>query len=127
MSGVTSHTPTLDLAGGPSLRSNIKDKTVTVRLSSEELTELKATARATGLTASGYTRAVALGQSIEVKPPVPAVNAQVYAALGKVGGNLNQIAARLNVGDKPGDIGAALVQLTQLLKATRAQLLGAGG
>ena len=121
--GFPCDTSTLGPAGASSLRSKIKG----VRLTDAELQDICTAARACNMPPSVFMRSVVLGKKIDSKPPVPQINAQAYTQLGKVGGNLNQIALKLNSGKEPDEnLAAALSQLAGVLKSIRGQLLGAG-
>jgi hypothetical protein len=96
-------------------------------LTDAELQDICTAARACNMPPSVFMRSVVLGKKIDSKPPVPQINAQAYTQLGKVGGNLNQIALKLNSGKEPDEnLAAALSQLAGVLKSIRGQLLGAG-
>lgn len=126
MPGITSDTPTLAPSRGclPSVESLKRTTAVSLRVSASELEQIKEAARAAGLPPTVFIRCAALGQHIESRPPIPAINAQAYAQLGRVGGSLNQIAARLNTGERvEGDqLVAVLSALTKTVRALRAEL-----
>lgn len=99
---------------------------LSTRLTQSEFNDLRASARAAAMPPTVFLRACALGQRIESRPPVPAVNAQTYNQLGHIGSNLNQIAAKLN-SRRPADAAAivnAIGQLVGAIKTIRGQLLG---
>lgn len=114
---------TLARAGRPSLRSRVKG----IRFTDAELQDICLAARACNLTPSEFLRRAALSVKIDAKPPVPEVNARAYAALGKIGTNINQIAARLNsksAGKVDEHLSTALSLLIPTLKDIRRDLLG---
>lgn len=80
-----------------------RGKTLQVRLSEAELERIAADAQAAGLSLSGYARAQLLGAvtpRTRKAAPLPAVKllAQIFAALGKIGSNMNQLARAVNQG-----------------------------
>lgn len=114
---------TLAPAVRPSLRSKIKG----IRFTAAELQDICLAARACGLTPSEFLRRSALNLKVDAKPPVPEINAKSYAALGKIGTNINQIAARLNgkTGAKVDEhLSTALGLLIPTLRDIRRDLLG---
>lgn len=82
-------------------------------------------AEAAGLKVGQFCLAAAKGTKIT--PPVPAINRQLYADLGRVGSNINQIARKLNSENRlsGSDLVAALNSLSESLAETRRQLIGA--
>ncbi len=102
-----------------------------IRLSDAEYAALVERAHATSIhTVAGYVRAAALGQRLPpAARPVPAVNQEQYVALGRAGGNLNQLARSVNRGliltDR--DLMPVLRQVYEDLQEVRRGLLGAGG
>lgn len=107
---------------------------VLVRLLPAERAALTAKAAQAGLSLAGYLRLAGLGRAgTRAKRAAPGVNitalAQAVAALNKVGGNLNQIAHRLNSGQGAGetvrtlaatqDAVAQIVALTRRKKAAK--------
>jgi len=87
-----------------SVNNEKKDKHVGVRMTAAEFSELKKLAEKVGLKPSTFLRNIGLGFDL----PAPIFDRKIIAALGKIGGNLNQIARRLNVGDQ--------VSSTEILK-----------
>lgn len=69
---------------------------------------------------------LAAGRGTTITPPVPAINRQLYADLARVGGNINQIAKKLNSENRlsGSDLIATLNDLSQSLADVRLQLLG---
>mgnify|MGYP000900399662 FL=1 len=82
-----------------------KDR-VTVRLTEDERRLLEAAAEEAGLSIGAFIRARALGDAGErFKKRPPADRAELtrlLAQLGKVGSNLNQMARRINSGERVG-------------------------
>jgi len=69
-----------------------KSTKLTIRLSPEEITRLKAHARAAGLTQSGYLRMLICGVSPRAVPPEPFY--EVMEELRKIGGSMAACAAQ---------------------------------
>lgn len=84
-----------------------KDR-VTIRLTEEERRSLEEGAEAMGLSIGAFIRKRALGdpgERFRKRPPADRQElTRLLGELGKVGGNLNQIARRINSGDQPPDI-----------------------
>lgn len=112
----------------PEVARSPRSISMKTKLTVSEAEEVAAIARASGLTISALLRRSVLAQKIESRPPVPAINAQAYAELGRIGGNLNQLARWANNNKLPPDFGGQLAQainnLGAAIKTTRAQLLG---
>lgn len=105
---------------GPALRK----KTIGVRVSDDELGQLKAKARAAGLAPASLLRSAAL--DAELPPlPVPAINRQAYADLARLASNINQLARAAHEGRAVVD--ADLLERTRAeLSRLRLALVGAG-
>ncbi len=69
--------------------------TILVRLAPDERQAVQIAADTLGVSLSDLCRDMVLGLELP-QPPTPKVDVQTYAQLGKVGGNLNQIAHALN-------------------------------
>jgi hypothetical protein len=84
-----------------------RSKTVTVRLTPPEFDALAARAAASGLKPPGYIRAAAAGAAgPRARREIPAsVNElrQLLGAVGKLGANVNQLAAAANRGEVPAE------------------------
>lgn len=106
--------------------SSLRSKILGTRLTDAEFHDLKSAARACGITPAELVRCSILGIKVEPKALVPQVNAMTYAALGKVGSNINQLAARVNSGkdNHTNEIQKALSQLAGILKNIRSEVLG---
>ena len=81
-----------------SATGEIRDKAIRVHLSATELLYLQE--RAGALSLSEYLLKAGLGQAIPQRrqpQPVPQLNREMLLELGKIGGNLNQIARMCNL------------------------------
>ncbi len=102
-----------------------RNKLAHVRLSDEEHALLKSAADATGLALGAYLRAAALdtpGPRAARKPPIQRQElVRLLGQVGKVGGNVNQIARAINTGDDPhglvDDIKASAVEIAEMRAA----------
>lgn len=97
---------------------------VALRMTPPEFDRIEDKAEAAGMKPGRL--AVAAALDLEIKPPVPAINRQLYAELARVGGNLNQIARRLNAENRlsGGDLVAALNELSRRIAEARRELIG---
>ena len=106
----------------------IRDRHITIRLSSEERAAVDTAAERAGLTPGSYARRTLLGAETPRqvrRPPVEKRElARLLGAVGKVGGNLNQIAKAVNSGAfvYGGEIDAGLGDLSEVCKAILAAL-----
>jgi Bacterial mobilisation protein (MobC) len=115
----------VDKAAETKPRSETRQRTahVITRLTPAERQQIDEAADKSGLALGSYVRAKLLtGPSPRAvrKPPVDrAALAQVLALLGRVGGNVNQIARKLNYGERqdPRDLEKALRELTEMRDA----------
>lgn len=102
------------MASGSNKRQ--RGKTVTVRLSDDEHAALDALASRSGMAAGAFMRAAAFGEAgprAQRRPPADhKALRQILGELGRIGNNINQIARRLNTGEK-----AHLPSLEQALAA----------
>lgn len=109
------------MASGSELRR--RTATFTVRVTPEERDAIDALAMQKGLTVGAFLRAAALGNSgPRAKTRIPVDEAllrQLLGQIGKVGGNLNQIAKRLNTGGAAtaSEVRAALVAQEEVRQA----------
>ena len=102
------------------------DKVVGVRIDSATLAAWSAQARASDLTIGEWARAMILGnqRSLPVlrRPPPPAVDPALLAAVNRCGNNLNQIARATNrsgiQGQQLRELLACLIDLERRLYAT---------
>jgi len=97
---------------------------VCLKLSAVELEALRSRAHEANRPLSHFLRD--LGMGAPLPQPVPPVNVALWQELARVGGNLNQIAARLNRGETVGlgEILPVLDELRPLLQSVRQGLLG---
>ena len=100
-----------------------------MRLSADERAQLEAAAERAGMTLGAYMRHQCLGTSgprAVRRPPVErAALAQLLGQLGKVGGNLNQIARALNSEQGiPHDLAATLAEVREAALAISRTLRG---
>jgi hypothetical protein len=83
----------------------IRDRSITVRLSDDERAAVDAAADRAGLTPGSYARQAMLGAPAPRqvrRPPVERRElARLLGELGKIGGNLNQLAKAANTGIVP--------------------------
>ena len=106
----------------------IRDQHITIRLSSEERAVVDTAAERAGLTPGSYARRTLLGAEAPRqvrRPPVEKRElARLLGAIGKVGGNLNQIAKAVNSGALVygGEIDAGLGDLKEVCAAILAAL-----
>ena len=102
---------------------------LTIRLTPEERALIDAAASRAGLMSGSYARGVLLGAPAPRqvrRPPVERVElVRLLGALGHVGGNLNQIAYRLNCGNEVDS--ADLAQTLAGLSVVRDDILSALG
>ena len=76
----------------------VRRSTIGVRVSAAEYATLRTRAAEMGLTPAQFLRHTALTRRLP-RPPVPAVNRDEYAKLGRLAGNLNQLVRRANLGE----------------------------
>jgi hypothetical protein len=106
----------------------IRDQHLTVRLSADERTAVDTAAERAGLTPGSYARQTLLGAPAPRqvrRPPVERRElVRLLGELGKIGGNLNQLAKAVNSGALVygGEIDAELGGLRELRKAILAAL-----
>lgn len=109
--------------------TRVRTRHLTIRLSPDERTVIDQAADRSGFTAGSYARQVLLGAPTPRqvrRPPVERRElARLLGELGHVGGNLNQIARRVNVGD--GVDPQALQQTLAHLGGVRGAILEALG
>ena len=104
-------------------RAAVRTRTVGVRVSAAELVELRARAAGAGVDVATWLRLAGLRRR-PPPPPVPAINREVYAVLGRIGGLLNQVAAEAHRGRVIAPA-ALLEELRAQVAAVRLELLGA--
>lgn len=85
--------------GRPKLApESVRSKTIGVRVNPSEMAELEDKAKAMGVLPAHYLRIVGLAKRLP-PPPVPAVNREEYAKLGRLAANLNQLTRQMNSHD----------------------------
>ncbi len=85
--------------GRPKLApESVRNKTIGVRVNPAELEALEEKAKIMGVLPAYYLRIVGLAKRLP-PPPVPAINREEYARLGRLSGNLNQLAQAVNRGE----------------------------
>ena len=78
--------------GRPRLPAHVRrTRSISVSVNGEELSVIEQKAGKAGMSTSVYVRQAALGTKLSAR-----VNDRVYAALGRIGGNLNQLARIAN-------------------------------
>ena len=92
----------------------VRRSTIGVRVSAAEYDALRTRAEQMGLTPAQFLRHAALTRRLP-SPPVPAVNRDEYAKLGRLAGNLNQLVRRANLGQH-------VILTDPLVKLLRAEL-----
>jgi len=106
-------------------KRNSRLLTVSTKVSLADLSALEEKARQAGLTMSSYVRQAAVAGQIQPRTVIPEINRQDWGELGRLAGNINQIATRLNQG---GTIGASdsavLTEISRVLGQIRAAIIG---
>ena len=106
----------------------IRSRHLTIRLAPEERAAIEAAAEHAGLTPGSYARRVLLGapapREVRRRPAERQELARLLGELGKIGGNLNQLAYQANIGNFPveSEIRAVLAELVRLMNENRAAL-----
>lgn len=78
------------------MKSEIRSKTMSMKLSESEYNLIREKAFELDLKPSTFTRLTALDHQL----PRPIADRQLLAHISRIGGNLNQVAHRLNKGDQ---------------------------
>lgn len=101
---------------------------VRVRFKSVELQAIQESAEIWGMTPSAYIRALATGNKPK-NPPIPVLDRQTYAELGKIGNNINQMARSLNqvhgIYPEHAEMVKSLQDLKQQINGIRLELMKA--
>lgn len=103
---------------------NIKDKSIKIRLTQEEKTEIQA--RAGAINISTYLRKLALNQPVPQPPPpttktiIHTADPELIRAVAWIGNNMNQIAKHLNSGNATDN--SMLLQMIEIQRALDAEL-----
>ena len=117
---ISSTCRTLDMAR-PKKTDAPLDKVIGVRVNSDTLSKWIALARASGLTIGEWARNMIQNNKKTLptlrRPPPPAVDPKLLAAVGRIGNNLNQIARAANRNRLPGqrDLLARLIDIERKL------------
>lgn len=100
--------------------------TVSAKFSADDAAALENKALMAGVTRSALLRQAAIAGTITPPPLIPSINQVQWANLGRIGGNVNQIAARLNQGETLGrsTLAAAIEETRQAIAEVRSALLG---
>ena len=106
-----------------------RSRGILIRVSDKEMESLSGRAADTGLTPSGYVRALAFGgKRMARMHRVPSIDrilaAELSAELRRVGNNLNQISKKLNAGSVPAVVLQPLNKTNQELLSILRQLRG---
>lgn len=103
----------------------LRTATIGVRVSPGEYAALREKAAGLGLTPAQWLRTAGLARRLPA-PAAGPVNVATYRELGRIGANLNQIAARLNAGAVLAgeELPAALAELGEQLRRVRLEVLG---
>ena len=104
----------------------VRRSTIGVRVSAAESATLRTRAAEMGLTPAQFLRHAALTRRLP-RPPVPAVNRDEYAKLGRLAGNLNQLVRRANQGQHVILTDPLVKLLLAEVNALRQALLGVRG
>jgi tellurite resistance protein len=109
-------------------KRNSRLLTVSTKVSLTDLSALEEKATLAGLTMSSFVRQAAVAGQVQPKTVIPTINRQDWGELGRLAGNVNQIAVRVNQG---GEIGASdfavLAEICRHLGQIRAAILGLEG
>jgi len=107
-----------------------KSKIVPIRFSAEQYERLGEKARRAGLTIGTWARTILLGspgpRAVKRPPVEKAELARLLGAIGKLGGNVNQIAKALNEGRDAPSL-AELAEMRSDIAAMRAEIMAALG
>ena len=106
----------------PKSPSDRRARLVQVRFTPLEYDRLLARAEALGEPPATFARRVILERSLP--RPVPSINREHWAALARLGGNLNQWMQAINAGAVPVAERPAVAELRDLLVAVRDSLVG---
>ena len=105
----------------PQKTTRALDKVISVRIDQAALTRWQAQAHASDMTVGEWARIMIQGNQKELpvtrRPPPPAVDPKLLAAVGRIGNNLNQIARAANRNELPGqrDLIAHLIAINRKL------------
>ena len=100
----------------PFQAEQLRGKRLSVFLTVDERAEIKRRAAAVHLRPAAYLREASLNR---LPPVIPELNKTAWVELGRLGGNVNQIAHHLNAGDA-----VPLAEIQALLGELRRALIG---
>lgn len=106
--------------------SDLRDKTISVRMSAREKAAMREKAKAVCSTPGRFMRESALSRRLPPMP-APAVNREQYAELAKLSGNLNQLSRAVNSGLPVTVTDEFLQSLSCEVGRLRLALIGVGG
>lgn len=110
--------------GRPQLDSQaVRNSFIRIRVSAAELATIQEKANEMHMPVSSWLRHAALSRQLPLRP-VPVVNREAYAELGKIGNNINQLVRLAHQGLAPLATGP-LEELEALLRKIKLALLGA--
>jgi len=99
--------------------------TLSTKVSLSDLSILGEKAALAGLTMSSYVRQAAVAGQVQPRTVIPEINRKDWADLGRLAGNINQIATRLNQGGTvTGSDLTVLTEIRHILTGIRASLIG---
>ena len=102
-----------------------KSVTLSTKVGFDEAAALRERASQAGLTRSAFIRQAAIAGTVTPRPDIPEINKDQWSDLGRLGGNLNQIAFHLNEGGAvDANLDTLLDETRKLLSAVRAKLIG---
>lgn len=104
--------------------AQVRRSTLGVRVTDADRARIEERAAAMGMTPADWLRQAGLSRRLP-SPPVPAVNREQYAELGRLAGNLNQLARAANEGRAVVDA-ALLEQVAAECSRLRLALMGLG-
>jgi len=94
-------------------------------VSLSDLSILGEKAALAGMTMSSYVRQAAVAGQVQPRTVIPEINRKDWADLGRLAGNINQIATRLNQGGSvTGSDLTVLTEIRHILTGIRASLIG---
>ena len=112
-------TPPIRKGGRPRLDPEaVRTSTIGVRVSESEYAAIRDRAASMGMTPAQFLRETALSRRLP-SPPAPAANRELYADLGHLASNINQLAREAHSGGLvvvPDDLLAVLVKEVRLLR-----------
>lgn len=111
--------------GRPQLDSQaVRNSFIRIRVSAAELAAIQEKANEMHMPISAWLRHAALSRQLPSRP-VPAVNRETYAELGRIGNNINQLVKLTHQGLTPIST-VPLQELEELLRKIKLEILGVG-